>query len=216
MIGAGGHARVVADAMRMAGIALSAVASLDRELPTGVLEGLEHLTGDDAVLTLAAGSVTLVNGVGSVGDATARRKIFEKFRAAGFNFASVVHPSAVVGTRVTLGEGAQIMAGAVVQTGTQLGENCIINTGASVDHDCWVGGHAHIAPGACLAGDVVVGPGSHIGARAVIIQGRSVGSRAVVAAGAVVIDDISDGITVTGAPARQIRRKPLNPNVTPP
>ena len=204
LIGAGGHARVVADAMRAAGTKLSAVASLDQQPGTGALEGLERLAGDDAVLALGARDVTLVNGIGSTGDAATRRKVFEKFRAAGYKFATLLHPSAVIGAHVVLGEGAQVMAGAIVQTGVRLGANCIINTGATVDHDCRIGEHTHVAPRACLAGDVVVGDGSHIGAAAVVIQGRSIGAGTIVGAGAVVIDNIPDGAVVAGAPARSI------------
>jgi UDP-perosamine 4-acetyltransferase len=207
MIGAGGHAKVLADAMRAAGLALTAVASPDQAAPRGALSGLPHMRGDDDVLALGAGDVVLVNGVGSVGDATARRAVFERFHAAGFAFASVVHPAATIAPDVEIGEGAQLMAGVVVQTGARIGANTVINTGALVDHDCDVGAHVHIAPGACLAGDVTVGSSSHVGARAVVIQGKRIGDNTVVAAGAVVIADIPGGIKVAGVPASPIRTK---------
>jgi UDP-perosamine 4-acetyltransferase len=207
MIGAGGHARVVADAMRAAGLSLAALASPDAAAPRGALAGLRHMRDDGDVLALDARDVVLVNGIGSVGDPKSRREVFDKFRAAGFAFASVVHPAATVAPDAEIGEGAQVMAGAVVQTGARIGANAIVNTGALVDHDCNVGAHVHIAPGACLAGDVTVGASSHVGARAVVIQGKHIGENTVVAAGAVVIADIAGGIKVAGVPASPIRTK---------
>jgi UDP-perosamine 4-acetyltransferase len=207
LIGAGGHARVLADAMRAAGIVLTAVASPDNAVSAGLLSGIRRMRSDDEVLALRSGDVLLINGVGSVGNPQARRAVFEKFQKAGFAFTSVVHPSAVIASHATMDEGAQVMAGAIVQTGARIGANAIINTGAIVDHDCQIGAHTHIAPGSCLAGDVIVGHSVHVGAGANVIQGKSIGDGVIVAAGAVVVSDIPPGITVAGVPARDIGRR---------
>jgi sugar O-acyltransferase (sialic acid O-acetyltransferase NeuD family) len=206
MIGTGEHARVVADAMRAGGLVLSAVASPDAAVLAGPLTGLPHIGSDEEVLAMEANGVLLVNGIGSIARPTVRRTAYEKFRAAGFRFASVVHPSAVIGSYVEIESGAQVMAGAVVQTGAQIGADAIINTSAAIDHDCRIGEHVHIAPGACLSGNVSVGNSSHVGIGASVIQGKTIGADVIVAAGAVVIADIPDGMTVAGVPARNIGR----------
>jgi methionyl-tRNA formyltransferase len=206
MIGTGEHARVVADAMRACGLALSAVASPNVGMLAGPLSGLPHITSDEEVLAMGADGILLVNGIGSIARPTTRRAAYEKFRSAGFRFASVVHPSAVIASHVEIESGAQVMAGAVVQTGAHVSADAIINTSAAVDHDCRIGEHVHIAPGACLSGNVSVGNSSHVGTGASVVQGKTIGAGVVVAAGAVVISDIPDGATVAGVPARSIRR----------
>jgi UDP-perosamine 4-acetyltransferase len=206
LIGTGEHARVLADAMRACGLPLSAVASPDAAVLSGPLSGLPYLASDEEVLAMGLNGVLLVNGIGSIARPHARRAAYEKFRSAGFHFASVVHPSAVIASHVEIESGAQIMAGAVVQTGARIGVDALLNTGALVDHDCRIGEHVHIAPGACLSGNVSVGGSSHIGIGASVIQGKTIGVGVIVAAGAVVISDIPDGVTVAGVPARSIRR----------
>lgn len=205
VLGAGGHARVALDALEAAGTPADGVVT-----ETGGTSSpldVPVVASDADVLAMDPGSVVLVNGLGSTGSTSARRELFERFRAAGFHFATVRHPSAVVSPRVRLGEGAHVMAGAVLQPGTSIGTNSIVNTGASVDHDCIVGDHVHIAPGATLSGGIRVGDGAHIGTGATLLQGVVVGDDAVIAAGAVVVRDVGVATTVAGVPARPLGRE---------
>jgi sugar O-acyltransferase (sialic acid O-acetyltransferase NeuD family) len=202
LLGAGGHARVLIEALRQSGSAVSGFVTDEIETPSGNMAGMPRLGSDAELMTRPRDDVLLINGVGTVGDPRRRRIVFEKFHAAGFAFATVLHPSAVLAADAALGEGAQIMAGALVQPGASIGANAIINTGAVIDHDTIVGNHVHVAPGACLSGNVVVGASTHIGAGATVIQGIRIGLDALVAAGSVVVEDIAAGAVVMGVPAR--------------
>jgi UDP-perosamine 4-acetyltransferase len=172
------------------------------EQASGVMAGLPRLGSDGDLLAGGPQATELVNGIGSTGNANLRRALFERFCCAGFKFATVIHPAATIASDVVLGEGAQIMAGAVLQAGVVIGANAIVNTGTLLDHDVRIGDHTHIAPGACIAGGVTVGAGVHIGAGATIIQGLQVGDGALVAAGAVVVRDVGVAAMVAGVPAR--------------
>jgi UDP-perosamine 4-acetyltransferase len=103
---------------------------------------------------------------------------------------------------VDLEEGAQILAGAVVQASARIGQDAIVNSGALVDHDCQIGTGAHLAPGSTLSGGVIVGKFTHVGCGATIIQGIRVGEGCLVAAGAVVVRDVPDHSLAMGVPAR--------------
>ena len=92
-----------------------------------------------------------------------RALAYETMRGKGFSFPSLVHPSAWIAPSVSLSDGAQVMAGAIIQPDCEIGENSIINTGANIDHDCVVAGNVHIAPGATLCGGVRVGVGAFVG-----------------------------------------------------
>jgi sugar O-acyltransferase (sialic acid O-acetyltransferase NeuD family) len=193
---------VLVEALGLRRAEIAGYVAAAKESAIGVMAGMAYLGGDEELLERGSEGIVLVNGVGTVDVNSPRRSIFEKYRKAGFTFAAVIHPAAMVASDVVVGDGAQIMAGAVLQPGTRVGANAIVNTGALIDHDGIIGDHAHISPGACLAGSVVVGSGAHVGAGATVIQNIRIGEGSVVAAGAVVVDDVAARTTVKGVPAR--------------
>lgn len=200
VIGGGGHARVVLDTLRTAGLAVSGVVDPRPETADRLPAGIQ-LIGRD-LQEIKADRVQVVLGVGSidVGEKNPRPRIFADTKAAGFTFMLLRHPSAILSAAVELGDGVQIMAGAILQPGVSVGANCIVNTGASLDHDCRIGDHVHIAPGAVLSGGVIVGDGSHIGTGAIVIQNVRIGAGSMIAAGAVVTRDVLPGARVRPGP----------------
>lgn len=202
VLGAGGHAKVLIEALRTSGVIIQGITDKDVARHGKLLMSIPIIGDDEMVQRFTTDSILLVNAVGTTRVASQRRELFERFKMRGYCFATVVHASAVVASDTLLGEGAQIMAGAVLQPGVQIGENTIVNTRATIDHDCIVGNHAHISPGAILCGDVSVADNAYLGAGATIIQGIRVGRNSMVAAGAVVVRDVLDGEVVVGVPGR--------------
>lgn len=197
LIGAGGHAKVVFDAVRTADRALqlevrdddtrkSGYALLDMEIriPVGDPE-----TWPECVHV-------------AVGDNSARRRLGESVLAAKKILYTVVHPSASVSSFARLGPGVFIAARAVVGPATAVETGAIVNHGAVVDHDCSIGCWSHVAPGAVLGGTVRVGDMCLIGSGAVILPGITVGTGSVVGSGAVVTQNVEPGTTVIGIPAK--------------
>ena len=187
VLGTGGHAKVVIEALRSGGARPYACLDKGEE---GALDGVSPR------------SVALANGVGT---GPARRRLFERFRAKGFRFPPVTAASAVVARSAVVDEGAQILTRAVIHPDARIGANAVVNTAAIVEHDCVVGDHAFVGPGAVLCGEVVIGMGAFIGAGAVILPGVRVGADAVVGAGTVATRDVAAGVKVCGVPARSMR-----------
>lgn len=121
------------------------------------------------------------------------------------DFLKIVHPSSYVWRGVFIGDGTVIMANSCVQIGSEIGRHCILNSSCNIDHDCLIEDFVHISPNATLSGNVKVKEGAWIGAGASIIQGVTIGKWATVGAGTVVIQDVPDGATVVGNPARMIK-----------
>lgn len=203
ILGAGGHAKVLIEALQACSAVIEGIVDSNSVLTGSCILGVPILGGDDVVSKFTPSQVRLVNGLGSVNLPTIRQRLFERFKEDGYNFARVIHPSAVIASDAELGEGSQVMAGAIIQPSCYIGINSIINTRASVDHDCTIGDHTHIAPGVTLSGGVNIGAGSHIGTGATVIQGVIIGIACQTAAGAVVTKNIANGAKVRGVPARE-------------
>lgn len=202
LLGGGGHARSLLAALQLTGASVRGYLS---PRPGDLPEGCPYLGDDDLLADLDPEAVRFVNALGSTASTRARRGLYERAVAFGIQPERVIHPHAFIDPGARLGCGAQIMAGAIVNTGAQVGDDVLLNSGAVIEHDVVVGAHSHIAPGAVVAGDVHLGEGVHVGLGARIIQGVVVGSGSVVGAGAVVITDVPAGATVLGVPARSVR-----------
>ncbi len=199
IVGAGGHGRVLADALQLEGRAVAGFVDPGWELKS---DGLPIL-GDDDVLEAWPDS-GLVNGIGGPAGSDLRRRVQTRLEAAGRRFYGVRHPSAIVAVTARIDPTVQLLARAVVQPGATLEAGVVINTGAIVEHDCVVGAFTHCAPGSILCGGVTVGDGCHIGAGAVIREGVRLGDGIVVGAGAVVVRDCLDaGVQLLGVPAER-------------
>jgi sugar O-acyltransferase (sialic acid O-acetyltransferase NeuD family) len=203
ILGAGGHAQVVADilnAQERAGEPISFAGYLDDrfdERRAGV--------GDAVVGTFADWRKTPHDAViVAIGDNAARRAHFDRAASRGTEFAIAKHPAATIAPDVRIGPGSMVCAGVVVNTRVVVGSNTILNTAASVDHHCRIGDHAHIAPGARLGGDVTIGEGALVGIGAIVLPGKTIGAWAIVGAGAVVLDDVAPRATVVGVPATRV------------
>lgn len=207
LLGAGGHAGVLVDCLRLAhpGLRIEALDADPKRWGTDLL-GVPVVGGDDRVGELVrAGASRFVVGVGGVGDNRPRRALYERALRLGLVPLEVRHPSAVVSEWARLGRGCQLLPGAVVNAMARLGEHVIVNSGAIVEHDCELGDHCHVASGARLASGVRVGPMAHVGVGASVRQGIRIGERSVVGAGAAVVRDVPDGVVVAGVPARFLR-----------
>ncbi len=205
LLGAGEHARVVAEAASLADWQVVGYAAPE---PTDGIPG-EWLGDDGAVADRLAAAdpadrPALVLGFGATGPLR---------EAAGARFgidtawAAIVHPAAWVSPSARLEPGVVVLAQAVVNTGARIGPHAIVNSGAIVEHDVVVGGFAHVAPGAVLGGGVVVGERVHVGIGAAVRDHVTIGADAVVGMGAVVVADVPAGTTVVGNPARTADRR---------
>lgn len=198
ILGASGHGKVVADTAELCG--WRDIRFFDDAFPNVTANACWPVCGTSADLLQQIDSVDAV--LVAIGNNRIRLARMEELRARGASLATLVHPQAVVSRYAEIGPGSVVFAAAVVNAGSTIGSGCILNTSCSVDHDCQLGRGVHISPGAHLAGGVVVGEASWLGIGSCVRQLSRIGSGVVVGAGAAVIGDVPDNVTVVGVPAR--------------
>lgn len=200
LIGAGGHSKVIQDIVQQSDdMTLSAILD-DKHEETIIKNGITY------------GPISFLNEIEqakfnffiAIGNNKVRKTLYKSLQISHEQFATLIHPQAIISPSAQINNGTVVMAGAIINADTKIGSHCIINTGAVVEHDNTIKNYAHISPNATLAGTVSVGKGAHIGAGSTIIQNKRVGEWSTIGAGAVVINDVPDHVTAVGVPAKTI------------
>ena len=190
LYGASGHAKVILDILHANGIAVKAL--IDDNPQLSGLAGIE-------VLHSAAGLSPIII---SIGNNRIRKLMAERLDC---EFVRAIHPSANVSGSAKIGTRTVVMAGTTINADAHIGRHCIINTNASIDHECVIDDFVHISPNVALCGNVHLGEGTHIGVGASVIPGIKIGKWCTIGAGATVLNDIPDGSTAVGIPAKIVR-----------
>ena len=197
IIGAGGHGKVIADIAKKNGY--TDISFLDDNTSVTKCNGYPVIgTCQEANRYMDHDFIV------AIGNSQVRQKVQADLSQVGVYITTLIHPDAVIGEHVVLGEGTVIMAGVVVNPCSRIGRGCIINTCASVDHDCIINDYAHISVGAHVAGTVTVGERTWIGAGATVINNIEITNDCMIGAGAVVIHSLTESDTYIGIPARKV------------
>lgn len=198
ILGSGGHAKNVLDCVEILGFSIEGIASPSLK-HLKAWRGYPAFPNDNYVERFNPEDIFLVNAIGFMPKATlARAQLFARWKARGYRFLTLAHPSAVIAKSCRLEPGCQVMAGAVIQSDVTVGCNTIVNTRAVIEHDCQIGPDNHVAPGAVLCGGVKTQEQVFIGAGAVVKQNIRLGQRVTVGAGSTVLHPVADGQTVRG------------------
>ncbi|WP_100644222.1 acetyltransferase [Alteromonas facilis] len=197
IIGAGGHAKVVADCAELLGY--DDIAMLDDHFPDINTCGRWPVVGKLAYLNDLDKSK--VECFVAIGNNPVRATICQTLLDDGWSIPTLIHPTAVIARDTEIGVGTLVLANVVVNSFSSVGKGCILNTACSVDHDCTIGNFVHIAPGTRLAGGVSVGDTSFIGIGCAVIQQVTIGVGVTIGAGSTVLKDITDNVVAVGSPA---------------
>jgi acetyltransferase EpsM len=190
VFGAGGHGMVVAETIELMGDEVVCFWDDDQSKKSCngyMVVNHENVFTEDLEVVIAIGN----------------NEVRKRIAAKGLkNDNPVIHPAALISRSARIAAGTMVLPGVIVNAQASIGKYCILNTNSSVDHECVIGDFVHIAPGVALAGNVEVGEGSLIGMGAVVLPHVKIGSWCKIGAGAVVIEDVPDGKTVIGVPAK--------------
>ncbi|MBF0523081.1 MAG: UDP-3-O-(3-hydroxymyristoyl)glucosamine N-acyltransferase [Candidatus Omnitrophica bacterium] len=138
---------------------------------------------------------------------------FERFeqinmaRKEGLKLINAIHPSALIMEEAILHDNIILHARSFIGYRAELFPGSIVTSG-HLDHHNVLRDCASVDPGAVCAGNVTVGAFSRLHTGAVVKNRIRIGENSIVGAGAVVIEDVPDNVTVVGVPARIIKQRP--------
>lgn len=195
LFGAGGHAKVVLDAAKKSGVSIQ----------KAIVEGSAHASFynlpivDEAAFSFSKKTSLHI----AIGDNQARKRIASEQNIC--SYFTVIHPTAIIASDVTIGEGCFIGPGAIINANAKIGRHVIINSGAIVEHDVEIASYAHVCPGSVVAGGSKIGEGVLIGANSSVIPLISIGDWAIIGAGSAVVKDVPKKAIEGGVPSKNLK-----------
>ena len=195
ILGFGGHARSVTDSILRAG-KYRIIGYTDTH---DCKSQYKYLGADDELASLyKQGIHKAVLGVGFMGMSTIRDKLVRTAKEIGFDFPTIIDPTASIAEDAVIEEGTFIGKKSVINTETRIGAFCIVNTGTIIEHENVIDDYSHVAIGAILCGKVSVGHHSFIGAGTIVIQGKTIGDNCIIGANSTILSDVENNMKCYG------------------
>ncbi|MFA6238885.1 MAG: acetyltransferase [Bacteriovorax sp.] len=187
LFGGGGHAKVIADIVLAEG-KYEIVGLYDAKLAPG------DYWNDVYKIVSFEDALKIGKGIVSIGDNFDRQNLAKEIvlKNSQFEFVTTIHPSAVVGRHVKIGNGTVVMPQVVINSSASLGCHLVVNTSAVIEHDCILGDFVFISPGVVMGGNVKIEEMSMIGMNASIKHSLHIGSNTIIGMGACVIRDAKE------------------------
>ena len=140
----------------------------------------------------------------AIGNNNVRAEKFNLLKNTGFQMISIVHPQALIDTKVSYGDNVIIEMGTAIHTHSTIGNNVFLGGEALIGHHNTIGNHVLVGGNVSFGGSVVVEDYVSLGVGASIKPGIRLGKGSVIGVGAAVIKDVEPGTTVVGVPAKPI------------
>jgi acetyltransferase EpsM len=161
----------------------------------GIRNGDWKKLGDDCFFVYA---------MSNVNQSHERHRLLRELEISIERFATIVHPTALVSDKASLGRGVVLMPYVHVGPDVFIGDHSQFYAQSFVGHDTTVNEFVFVANNASLGGRVLVKDGAHIGSNASIVERVTISEYSLVGLGSVVLRDVAPFEKVAGNPARTI------------
>ena len=140
----------------------------------------------------------------AIGNNQVRGEKYNLLKTKGFSMLSIVHPQALIDTKVSYGDNVIIEMGTAIHTHSTIGNNVFLGGDALIGHHNKIGDHVLIGGNVSFGGSVIVEDFVSIGVGASIKPGLRLGKGSVIGVGAAVVKDVPPNVTVVGVPAKPL------------
>ena len=205
--GAGGMGREILELVRASDPTREKwnfIGFIDDGIPVNTSLGDAAVLGGVSWLSRACSSIGVIMGLA---DPIVKSELYSVLsQNPKVEFPVVVHPWAYVESTASLSPGTVVSSFCFVAVDAFMGVCSFLNVASQVGHDSVVGDFCSIMPSVNISGNVTIGPRTLVGVGSKILQGLRIGSGATVGIGSVVLNDVPDGCTVMGYPARVVKK----------
>ena len=165
-----------------------------------VVNGYAVLGGTDSLIMMDEDTYVVI----AISNYEAKKSIVKKLNNK-FKFATIVHPNVWIHDYMKIGDGCIVYEGVILTANISIGNHVIISPKCGIGHDTVIKDYVSLLWNVNISGNDKIGEGVMFGTGSTIIQGKTVGMGAIIGAGAVVIEDIPEGATAVGVPAKVIK-----------
>ena len=138
----------------------------------------------------------------AIGIPEIRRRVAESLEQRGGVFLTLIHPTAIVASTASIGQGTILCPYSIVSDAARIGRHVLVNYHASLGHDATAGDFAVFSPYASLGGDAHVEEDVFLGMHASVGPGKRVGARSKVSANSCALANSPPDSIVFGVPGK--------------
>ncbi len=141
----------------------------------------------------------------AIGEISTKQIVYEKVKARGCKFTSLINPTVQIHRSTKLGDGVVFGKNACVAPMTVFGNNVLVRGNTVIGHDAELGDNCEICAFSIVGGGTIVGKNTFIGMHACLRDHIKIGEHVIIGMGSVVTKDIPDNVVVYGNPAKIAR-----------
>lgn len=142
----------------------------------------------------------------AVGAPETKRRIVELLRTRGARFATLIHPTAIIGSNCCHEEGVIICPLAMNTANTRMGAFSTLLSFSGLGHDASLGSYSTVSSHVDVMGHASIGDGVFIGSGARVMPNKSVANGARIGANVVVQRNVRANVTLFAAPPKTMRK----------
>lgn len=139
-----------------------------------------------------------------VGDPSIRKEIIDRL-PNNTKYFTFIHPTALIGDDVKIGDGSFIGAYSVLTTNIEIGKHSLLNRSCHIGHDCVIDDYLSMMPGSILSGDVKIKDQVYIGTNSSVKEKISICNNVTIGLNTGVVKDINESGTYVGSPMKKIK-----------
>ncbi len=191
LIGSGTHAALLAKIVKRQNKVISGVISKDLKKNVKYFD-FPVIENDSEILNYDPKKVVLINGIGQLPKDNNRIRITKYFKKKNYKFLTIIDENSIISPSAKICEGAQIMAGTIIQENVFIGENTIINTGTILEHDVVIESNCHLATGTICCGNSHIKDETFVGAGSLISNNIIVGKKSIIGGRTVLTKNVTE------------------------